>query len=625
MDLNTVSGLLSFTGTLVQCAVAFLTVLLFALLGRYAARRPYFTAWTAAWAILLVSVLALVVRYYIVPDLDRTTLEALPSFTVRVLYFVYQFGKLLFALLLMHGTLLFLEDPHARRFLLVIPGLLLVAGITVAVSSSLNQIVAWQGIFLVPAFGFCAIRLLLKNRERRSLGTGLVGGCFALLTVLWLLYFLAFSRIATAGPISRDPFSLFTINNSFIDTLVAMLLAMGMTVLLMEDATREMDLLRARRQAELAQAHRMETVGQLVSGIAHELNNPLAAVLTFSEILLHEPRVEHDRLALSTIREQARRCRNVVRNLLTFVREGPIRRQPLVLHEVVDRVVKAFEPELAQFGIACRVEFPPDLPLLEADGEALEQVFTNLISNAIRAIRRFGEVRIQASDGGEWVTVTVEDSGPGIPPEILGRIFDPFFSGDSTGRTGLGLSVSQGIVGLHGGTISATNRTIPERGARIMFTLPVHPRGAAAGPIPPSTGGTPAVAGPSAGRGRRVLLIDDEASIRAALRRYFEKGGWQVEEREAAIPALELLINTPPGQTYQLIISDIRMPDMSGIELHDRLKEDNPGLLDRFIFITGDVASPEAAAFVSSTSRPVLEKPFELQALAEVVQRVAGI
>lgn len=617
MDLNTLSGLLSFTGILVQCAVAFLTLLFFALLGRYAARRTYFTTWAAGWAVLLIAVLALVFRYNVLPAFDENSLLAPPGFAVRALFFCYQFGKLLWAALLVHGTLQFLEDASARRFLLTaIPALAGIAAVTITVSDYLTPIVAWQAALLAPAFGYASWRLLRIRGERQTLGTRLVGGVFGLMAVLWLLYFLAFTGVVTVGPGARDPFSLFAINNSFIDTLVAMLLAMGMVVLLMEDATREMEQLRALRQAEMADTHRMETVGRLVSGIAHELNNPLAAVLNFSEILLHEPRVEHDRLALSTIREQARRCRTIVRNLLTFVREGRIRRQPVVLHEVVARVVNAFEPELVQFGITCRVEFPGDLPVLEADIEGLEQVFTNLISNAVHAIGRFGEIRIAAVDAGEWVNVLVEDNGPGIPAALIGRIFEPFFSGSTVGRTGLGLSVTQGIVRLHGGTITAENRVTPERGVRVSFTLPVHPRKSAGFPV---RSPTPV---PAAGQGKRVLLIEDEPAIRSALRRYFEKAGWRVDEAGAAMAGLELLLKVEADQPYHLVISDLRMPDMSGIALHDRLKRDHPGLLERFIFITGDVASPEAAEFLAATARPVLEKPFELRALSDLVARV---
>lgn len=616
MDLNTPSGLLSFTGSVVQCAVAFLTVLLFSLLGRYAARRAYFTTWTVAWAVLLVAVLALVLRNNVLPAFDEGSLLRPPGFTVRALHFFYQFGKLLYAALLVRGALLFLEDPRARRFLQVsIPAIAMISAVTVVLSDDIYSIIASQAAVLAPAFGYTSWRLL-RVREGRVLGPRLVGGIFGLMAGLWSLYFLSFTQVAAVGPGTRNPFFLFTINNSFIDTLVATLLSMGMVVLLMEDATREMEELRAQRQAELAHAHRMETVGKLVSGIAHELNNPLAAVLSFSDILLHEPRVEHDRLALSTIREQARRCRSVVRNLLTFVREGPIRRQPVVIHEVVDRVVKAFEPELAQFGINCRIEFPADLPVIEADLEALEQVFTNLVSNAVHAIGRFGEIRISARDAGAWVTITVEDDGPGIPPPLLGRIFEPFFSGSPVGRTGLGLSVTQGIVSLHGGTIEATNRSEPDHGVRLSFTLPVYPRDPA--PRLGTTGETPAPI--VAGRGKRVLIIDDEQAIRSALRRFFEKGGWEVEEASAALAGLDLLQSG--GRKYHLVISDLRMPDLSGMALHEHLKRDHPDLLERFIFITGDVASSEAAAFVAATSRPVLEKPFELRALAGVVAQV---
>jgi signal transduction histidine kinase/ActR/RegA family two-component response regulator len=624
MDLNNLTGLLAFTGTLVQCAVAFLTVLLFALLGRYAARRAYFSAWTAAWAVLLLSILALVVRYYIVPNFDRTSLESLPSITVRTLYFVYEFGKLLFATLLVHGTLLFLDDRRASRFLAyALPVITVFAVTTVLIATSLNEIVAWQSSLIAAAAGYCCVRLIRMEATRRSLGTRLVGGCFGLMAALWVIYLVTFTRVAIVGGAAGPyPSSLFTVNNSFIDTLVAMLLTMGMMVLLMEDATRETERLRAEQQVALANADRMETVGRLVSGIAHELNNPLTAVLSFSEILLHEPRVEHDRLALSTIREQARRCRSVVRNLLTFVREGPIHRQPVVLPEALERVVKTFEPELAQFGITCTVDVPAELPVLEVDAEGLDQVLTNLMSNSIHGIGRFGHITIRAVDSGVWVTVAVEDDGSGIPADVLPHIFEPFVGSRTSGRTGLGLSVSQGIVSAHGGSLKAENRTPPEKGARLIFTLPVLPRElvAPAGrtPVPPPASSLTLPAG------KRALLIEDEKAIRSAIRRFLEKAGWEVVDVEAARPALDLLLEASTSRPFDLVISDLRMPDMSGIELHNRLLKSHPRLLDRFIFVTGDVASPEAAAFLGQTTCPVLEKPFELQALVKAIQATLG-
>jgi len=401
-------------------------------------------------------------------------------------------------------------------------------------------------------------------------------------------------------------------------------------VLIVRDLTerRRAETERDELQAKLAHAHRMEMVGQLVSGVAHELNNPLTAVLSFSEILLHEQRTEHDRLALSTIREQARRCRSVVRNLLTFIRERAIRRQPVLLQEVMDRVAAAFEPEFAQFGITFHVAIEDSLPLLEVDPEGLEQVLTNLVSNAVHAIGTFGEITLKAGDAGETVMITVEDTGPGIPADLLPRIFEPFFGGRSAPGTGLGLCVAQSIVERHGGRLAVENREPPLRGARFSFTLPIHPRrtaGEAAASRRREDGfGALSSSLALSGSGKRVLLIEDEKSIRAALRRFFERSGWKVEEADAGKIGLSKLLERAGEVPYDLVISDLKMPDMGGIELHDRLGAVRPDLLRRFIFITGDVASPEAAAFVAKTTRPILEKPFELSALSAMVIRVVG-
>lgn len=751
------TGFISYIGTLVQCAATLLTVLLFSVLDRYAARRAYFSAWTRAWLVLMVSLLALVARYTIVTSLDTSDLDRNPTVTVWLLYFVYQFGKLLFAGLLVAGILLFTGSTRAYRFLTIaIPAMAGFAAITVYASHNLNEIVAWQAAVVAPTFGYCAYRLLRLGPGQRTLGTRLVGSILGLLTGLWAFYFLAFTNVRIIGGLGvvENPWSLFTINNSFIDALLAMLLSMSMVVMLMESATREVEEARAgrlrdvalsearlasvirsasdaivtvdaegkinlfnpaaeeifgvsvaeamgasldqfiipeqrealhvvlrqeaplgtpvpltarkpfiglRRKGEefplelsvsefflsgsrsqtfilrdlttlrraeterdalhvrLAHAQRMEAVGRLVSGVAHELNNPLAAVLNFSEILLHDPRVEHDRLALTTIREQARRCRTVVRNLLTFAREGPIRLQPVMLQEVLERVGRSFEPEFAQFGIQLKVNVPRDLPLLEADPEGIEQALTNLISNAVHAIGTFGEINVAATDAGENVTIVVEDSGPGISPDVMPRLFEPFFTAKETGRgTGLGLSVCQGIIEMHGGAIRAENLEPPARGARFVVTMPVHFRGARAlrdkvtkprkdakGPAHPANG--------------RVLIVDDEIALRTALRRYFERVGWRVDEAETGWDGLNRLLHAGTDVAYDLVISDLKLPGMSGIELHDHLAGTRPELLRRFIFITGDVASSEAARFVSSTRQPVLEKPFELAALAEVV------
>lgn len=755
---QSLSGFISYVGTLVQCAATLLTVLLFWVLERYAARRAYFTAWTRAWLVLMVALLALVARYTIVTNFDTSDLDRDPTATVWLLYFTYQFGKLLFACMLIAGALLFTGSQRAYRFLsIAIPAAAALAAVTVYAADNLNEIVAWQAAALTPAFAYCAYRLLKLGPGQRTLGTRLVGSVCVLLTLIWALYLTAFTnvRVIVGLGVVENPWSLFTINNSFIDSLLAMLLSMGMVVMLMESATRETEEARAARlrdvalsearlssvirsasdaivtvdsegkinlfnpaaeeifgvsvssamgaplqqfiipeqrealgallrqevtlatpvpitkrkpftglrrgeefplelsvsefflsgsrsqtlilrdlsnlrraeterdalHVRLAHAQRMEAVGQLVSGVAHELNNPLAAVLNFSEILLHDPRVEHDRLALTTIREQARRCRTVVRNLLTFVREGPIRLQPVMLHEVLDRVSRSFEPEFAQFGIQLRVQMPQGLPLLEADPEGIEQALTNLVSNAVHAIGTFGEIIVSATDAGENVVIVVEDTGPGISPEVMPRVFEPFFTAKRTGKgTGLGLSVCQGIVELHGGSIRAENREAPAQGARFVVTMPVHFRGnRAVRDKIARRPGKAAVNGAGSPSGGRVLLVEDETALRSALRRYFERNAWRVDEAETGWEGLNRLLNAGTDVVYDLVVCDLKMPGMTGIELHDHLLGARPELLRRFIFVTGDVASSEAAHFISNTRQPVLEKPFELAALAAVI------
>jgi hypothetical protein len=247
---DSLSAYVAYIGTLVQCAATLLIVFLFWVLARYAARKAYFTAWTRAWLVLMVALLALVARYTIVSNFDTTNLDQGPTVTVWLLYSAYQFGKLLFATLLVAGTLLFTGSPRTNRFLsIAIPSTALFAMVTVYVSTNLNEIVTWQAVLLFPAFGFCAFRLLRLGKSDRTLGTRLVGIVFSLLTVLWLLYFLAFANVRLVGGIGifQNPWSLFTISNSFIDSLLSMLLSMGMVVMLMESATREAEEARAAR------------------------------------------------------------------------------------------------------------------------------------------------------------------------------------------------------------------------------------------------------------------------------------------------------------------------------------------------------------------------------------------
>lgn len=382
-------------------------------------------------------------------------------------------------------------------------------------------------------------------------------------------------------------------------------------------AEAEADALRAR----LVEAERIEALGKLVSGVAHELNNPLAAILNFTEDLLldqHDPEV---RSALEIIQAQALRSRTIVRDLLMFVRRGHERPRVVTAPgPVLEGLLKALQPGLP-VGVRLRSALADGETPIEMDRAGFEQVITNLVTNAAQAAPG-GHVWVTAGRRAGHFEVRIEDDGPGIREEHLARLFEPFFTTKPTGQgVGLGLSVSLGIVQQHGGTLTAENRPASEGGgARFIVRLPVSDRpvtttpreGVAAQRRRPSLTPVPGVP--------KVLVVDDEAPIRRALRRFFERRGWVVDEAEDGSGALALL-STPEGSTrYDVVLCDLKMPGMSGPDLYERLRRDLPSVLPRIIFVTGDVTGTEAAEFLTQVEGPVLEKPFELATVAQVAE-----
>ena len=376
---------------------------------------------------------------------------------------------------------------------------------------------------------------------------------------------------------------------------------------------------REQLQARLAQSLRMEALGRLVSGVAHELNNPLAAILTYSEQLLTEQPGSELAGPMVTIREQARRARAIVRDLLSFVRRREERREPADVAVLVDRTVRALGADLARQSVSLDVDVETGLPPLVCDPSGIEQVLTNLLDNAARAAPG-GRVELRVHRERNGLAIEVEDNGPGIPPHLLPRIFEPFFTTRGTGEgTGLGLSVSLGIVQQHGGELRAENR-VGGTGACFSAWLPLG----SATTLPSRRASGPSVSVPQVHRAGRVLIIDDDEAVRSSMRRYFERQGWSVEEASDGAVGLAKLLAARDEPILDLIICDLRMPGLSGLEVHKWVSASRPDLLGRLVFASGDTASPETAAFLNSSACPVLEKPFELSELAAIVARVCG-
>ncbi len=364
------------------------------------------------------------------------------------------------------------------------------------------------------------------------------------------------------------------------------------------------------------QSEKMASVGQLVSGVAHELNNPLTGILGFAQLLLARDLDPESRRYVETIAGEAERASKIVQNLLSFARRRRPEKALVNLNALVERVLELREYELRVHDIEVQRDYAPELPPCFADAHQIQQVLLNVLINAeqaVKGVRGPRRIAVRTASAAGWVRVTVQDSGPGIAPEHLRRVFDPFFTTKPVGEgTGLGLTISYGIVEEHHGRISVDSRL--GEGATVTIDLPAAQEGVRVDATP--GGAVPASRGAAARS--RILVVDDEQAIRDLLVGLLSLDGHRVEAVRTGVEALRRLAEQP----YDAIITDIRMPEMDGIEFYNRILHEHPELARRVIFTTGDTISPDTRAFVEATTAPFLAKPFQLRALREVVRTV---
>jgi len=365
-------------------------------------------------------------------------------------------------------------------------------------------------------------------------------------------------------------------------------------------------------QEQLIQSEKMSAIGQLVSGVAHELNNPLAGISAFAQLLLAEKRFPPDqRTAAETIYSEARRASRIVQNLLTFARQHKAEKGPAAMNQVLDDTLELRGYELRVRGIDVRREYDEALPDTMGDAHQLQQVFLNLITNAEQAMERaegrHHRLTVRTRRAGEAIRIEIEDTGAGVPANLLERIFNPFFTTKPTGHgTGLGLSISLGIVREHEGRIWAENA--PQGGARFVVELPVI--------VPRVSGEFPAaLAAHPVGDSLHILVVDDEASVRVALQRYLAARGHDVETTASGQDALGLL----RAGEYDAVIVDMRMPDLSGEQLFEELRSADREHAERVIFTTGDLVSEQMRRFLDGSGRPCVPKPFEFSSFDQVL------
>jgi two-component system cell cycle sensor histidine kinase/response regulator CckA len=370
---------------------------------------------------------------------------------------------------------------------------------------------------------------------------------------------------------------------------------------------------------QLLQAEKMAALGQTISGVAHELNNPLATILSWAERLSQRPGLDDAiRRGLETILGESERAARIVRNLLTFARKRQTTRSMVDVNQVARETLalRAYEQRVSNITVIDALA--AGLPQVFADGYQIQQVLLNLVINAEQAMlsangRGILVVRTWHDAEQESVVLEINDDGPGIPDDLQPKIFDPFFTTKEVGQgTGLGLTVAYAIVQEHGGRIRLESRR--GTGASFYVEMPVSGGHLPPGPIIPKrfSEEVDAVAGAS------VLVVEDEAALASAVTDALRDAGYLVEHASDGEEALTMV----KAQAFDAVICDLKMPRLDGKAFYKTLSAGTPGLARRVIFVTGDVADTDAEGFLEQSGCRWLAKPFRLGELLRVLREV---
>jgi PAS domain S-box-containing protein len=384
-------------------------------------------------------------------------------------------------------------------------------------------------------------------------------------------------------------------------------------------------------QQQLIQSERLAAMGQMIAGVAHELNNPLTAILGVTELLREKSADESSRRQLELAHLQARRAAHIVQSLLVFSRPATPRNTLLHLPDLLQRTLQLHEHSLRVNNVRVDMIARPDLPTVLGDSNQLTQVFLNLIVNAeqaIREVRDQGTLRIRLGVVGDRVLTTFQDDGVGIRRETLPRIFDPFFTTKRPGRgTGLGLSICLAIVREHNGDISA--QPLPDGGSVFTVSLPVCTQSVAvvepaSAPAAKSIEGRAPSVAPAVGK--RILVVDDEESILELVSDTLVVRGFQVDRAATPEHALDLA----GRNSYDVILCDLNLGSesghiVSGFDLHQRIcekAEARSAARPHFIFMSGDLVEPAIGEQAGREGNRFLQKPFRIAELLSLLEEI---
>jgi two-component system NtrC family sensor kinase len=390
-------------------------------------------------------------------------------------------------------------------------------------------------------------------------------------------------------------------------------------------------------QSKLLQTEKLAALGQMVSGIAHELSNPLTTILGYAHRLLARPDAPGRTEEVRQIYQEAERAGTILRQLLLNARETLPERRLVSLNQIVQRAIDLRRFTLAAEKIRVEIDLDPALPFVQGDPGHLQQVLMNLVGNAQQALEHKGHggtIKLSTRTIGERrVLLEIKDNGPGIPQAILARIFDPFFTTKPAGvGTGLGLSIVLSVVREHGGQVHVI--TPPMGGAVFQIELPAASDAlqdeALELPFPEGEEflPEPAAAAPRENRyvaparetvkGARVLVVEDEPTVARLIADVLEDEGMQAEVLLDGREALQRAAR----QTFDLVICDMKMPGLDGQHFYEFLKRSGNPLRERFLFVTGDIVAAQTREFLERNRLPHVAKPFRVEELTEKVRGV---
>lgn len=360
---------------------------------------------------------------------------------------------------------------------------------------------------------------------------------------------------------------------------------------------------------------RLAAVGEMAAGVAHEINNPLTGIVGYAQLLAsREDLPEEVKKDLKVINDGAQRVAGIVQRLLTFARQIKPERRQVNVNQLIESTLVLRAYSLRTSNIEVITKLDPYLPDTIADPGQIQQVLLNLIINAetaMKEVRRKHRLTISTRCTDNIIEIRVKDNGPGIKPEIMDRIFDPFFTTRPAGEgTGLGLSLCYGIVSEHKGRIYAESK--PGRGAAFVVELPVVTE--VSQPMQPPIDLKANLAG------SKILVVDDEPVIREFINQVLSEEGCEVDAVATAEEALQKITS----QQYNLLLLDIKMPGMDGVELYNRIKRLERQLARRVMVITGDIISYDTERFLARNKLSYIEKPFTATQLIDRLGRALG-